>query len=281
MSGTLVLVATPIGNLADLSPRAVEELAAAALICCEDTRRTGRLLAHAGITGARLRRLDDHTELAAVASVVVRLDAGERVALVSDAGTPGVSDPGARLVAAVLAAGHSVSVVPGPVAAVAALVASGLATDRFVFEGFLPRKGRERAARLHALATEPRTIVIYESPRRIGASLADLADAWGADRRAVVARELTKLHEEFVRGSLGELARWAADPPKGELVLVVAGAPLEIVTDDSILAALTAELAAGTSRRDAAAAVADILGVGRRRAYELALGIPGPVTPPS
>ncbi|MEQ8840869.1 MAG: 16S rRNA (cytidine(1402)-2'-O)-methyltransferase [Acidimicrobiales bacterium] len=282
MTGTLVLVATPIGNLGDLSPRAVEELDAAALVCCEDTRRTGRLLVHAGIGGARLRRVDDHTEMQASAEVIALLASGARVALVSDAGTPGISDPGARLVDAVLDAGHEVSVVPGPVAAVAALVASGLPTDRFVFEGFLPRKGRERRERLASIAAERRTVVLYESPNRVATALTALAEVCGGDRRAVVARELTKLHEEFVRGTLTELGEWAATTPKGEIVVVIDGAaaPAE-ATDEEILSALGAELADGGSRRDAADSVAAMLGVGRRRAYQLALGIPGGVTPPS
>ena len=282
MRGTLVLVATPIGNLGDLSPRAVEELAGAALVCCEDTRRTGRLLVHAGVADARLRRVDDHTERRAVAEVVDLLAAGSRVVLVSDAGTPGISDPGARLVDAVLDAGFEVSVVPGPVAAVAALVASGFATDRFVFEGFLPRKGRERGRRLAEIATERRTVVVYESPNRIGATVEALAEVCGADRRATVARELTKLHEEFVRGTLAELAEWAATTPRGEIVLVIEGAPgPDDATDDEILAALRGRLSEGVSARDAADSVAAELGVGRRRAYQLTLGIPGGVTPPS
>jgi len=282
VTGALVLVATPIGNLGDLPPRAVEEFLAAALICCEDTRRTGRLLAHAGVDGARLRRVDDHTEARAAAEVIDLIAAGQRVVLVSDAGTPGVSDPGARLVDAVLDAGHDVTVVPGPVAAVAALVASGLPTDRFVFEGFLPRKGRERTLRLQAVAAEPRTVVLYESPNRIAATLGALAEVCGPERRATVAREITKLHEEFVRGSLVELAAWASDTPKGEIVLVVEGAPPpEEASDDEVVEALRAELAGGSSARDAADAVAAALGVGRRRAYQLSLGIPGGVTPPS
>jgi 16S rRNA (cytidine1402-2'-O)-methyltransferase len=280
--GTLVLVATPIGNLGDLSQRAIEELGSASLVCCEDTRRTGRLLAHAGIAGSRLRRVDDHTEAAAIADVLLRLGAGERVALVSDAGTPGVSDPGSRLVVAAIDAGHAVTVVPGPVAAIAALVASGHPTDRFVFEGFLPRKGRERQDRLAAIATERRTVIIYESPRRIEATLKALEAACGGDRRATVAREITKLHEEFARGTLSELVTWAATPRKGEMVLVVEGAPAPPeATDDMIVDALRAELADGSSRRDATDTVVRILGVGHRRAYGLALGIRGAVTPPS
>ncbi len=280
--GALVLIATPIGNLGDLSSRAAEELATASLICCEDTRRTGRLLAHLGLTGRRLRRVDDHTEAAEVDDVAARIGAGQRVALVSDAGTPGISDPGARLVAGVIAAGHPVTVVPGPVAAVAALVASGAVTDRFVFEGFLPREGRERRRRLAEIATESRTVVLYESPKRIGSMLEALIEVCGGDRRATIAREITKLHEEFVRGSLAELSDWAATPPKGEIVVVIEGAPaMPDATDEVIVAALTTELAGGASRRDATAAVAEMLGVGHRRTYELAIGIPGSVTPPS
>lgn len=282
MSGSLVLVATPIGNLADLSPRAVEALAGAALICCEDTRRTGRLLSHAGVSGVRLRRVDDHTEAASVDDVVALLAGGDDVALVSDAGTPGVSDPGSRLVAAVLEAGHEVTTVPGPVAAIAALVASGFATDRFVFEGFLPRKGDALSRRLAEIAAERRTVIVYESPKRIAATLGRLGEVAGGARRAVVAREITKLHEEFLRGTLAELADRLDGGVKGEVVLVIEGAPPAAeASDETLLAALSALLSEGVSTRDAAATVAAELDVSRRRAYELALGIPGGVTPPS
>lgn len=280
MSAALVLIATPIGNLGDLTPRAVEELRRVNLVCCEDTRRTGKLLAHAEIADARLRRVDNHTETAAVGEVVDRLAAGERVALVSDAGMPGISDPGARLVAAVAAAGHEVVVVPGPSAVVTALAGSGFSGERFVFEGFLPRKGGERSARLAAIAAERRTVVFYESPKRIGATLAELASVCGPERRAVVGRELTKRHEEFVRGELGELAEWGDRAVKGEIVVVVEGAPSVEIDDDTIRAALSAALAQGVSRRDAVATVSGDLAVGKRRVYDLALGIPGGVTPP-
>ncbi|MEM7142474.1 MAG: 16S rRNA (cytidine(1402)-2'-O)-methyltransferase [Actinomycetota bacterium] len=274
MTGALVLVSTPIGNLGDLSPRAVDALRRAALICCEDTRRTGKLLAHAGVDGVRLMRVDDHTELGAVEEVCDLLAAGHDVALVSDAGTPGVSDPGARLVAAVLDGGGRVSTVPGPVAAIAALTASGFATDRFVFEGFLPRKGGERGRRLEEIAAERRTVVVYESPKRIGATLRDLAEVAGNDRRVVVAREITKMHEEFVRGAVGDLASRFADAPKGEIVLVVEGAAAPPEADDAaIRRALADALAAGATTRDAAAAAAADLGVPKRRAYDLALAM--------
>lgn len=268
---TLVLVATPIGNLGDLSPRAVRELEQADVVACEDTRRTGRLLQHAGVRARKLLTVNDHTEAAAVSEVLRRLELGERVAVVTDAGTPGISDPGERLVRAAAREGHEVVVVPGPSAAIAALVASGLPTGRFVFEGFLPRRGSARAERLRALATEPRTVVLYEAPHRIARTLIDLRDAFGADRRVAIARELTKLHEEVWRGTLGEAVEWAASEPPGEMVVVVEGAPEpEEATDDEIRDALAAELDGGASVRDAAAAVASELGVARRRAYALA-----------
>jgi 16S rRNA (cytidine1402-2'-O)-methyltransferase len=276
--GRLVLVATPIGNLGDLSPRAVEVLAGAALVCCEDTRRTGRLLQHAGVTGARLAVCNEHTEGARIGEVLDVLGAGGDVAVVTDAGTPGISDPGERLARAVLDAGHDVTAVPGPTAFVPALVTSGLPAGRFVFEGFLPRAGKARRERLHALAGERRTIVLYEAPHRVVRTIDDLAAALGADRRVVVARELTKLHETVVRGTLGDLD---VGPPRGEYVLVIDGARPDDAPpgDDEIRAALRAELAAGASRRDAAAAVAARLGVARRVAYDLAVTEPSAPPP--
>src|SRR5436309_5422521 len=191
MGGALVLVATPIGNLSDLSPRAVEALRTADAICCEDSRRTGRLLEHAGVERrAPFLVVNDHTEAARIGEVLVRLGRGERIAVVTDAGTPGISDPGERLVRAAIATGHAVEVVPGPSAAIAALVASGLPTGRFVFEGFLPRKGSGRTARVTELGAETRTVVLYEAPHRLARTLADLAGACGPDRRVAVAREL-------------------------------------------------------------------------------------------
>ncbi len=268
---TLWLVATPIGNLDDLTPRAVAVLRDAAMICCEDTRRTGRLLQHAGIASAgRLRVANEHTERDRIADVLNELDEGHDVAVVTDAGTPGISDPGERLVRAAIDAGHRVSAVPGPAAAVMALVVSGFASDRFVFEGFLPRSGRERSARLADVAGEHRTVVLYEAPHRIARTLADLRDACGPDRRAAVCRELTKLYEEVVRGPLGELD---VGEPRGEYVVVVEGASIDTgaVDDDAIRVALRAELAAGASKRDAVAAVATGLAVPKRRVYALAI----------
>ena len=276
MSGSLVLVGTPIGNLGDLSTRAVEALASADLVCCEDTRRTGRLLAHAGVNGARLRRVDEHTEAEACDEVCELLTAGATVAVVSDAGMPALTDPGARLVAAAAAAGHTVTVVPGPSAGLAALAVSGLPTTRFCFEGFLPRKGRARAERLEQIAREHRTTVLYESPHRLRSCLTDLAEACGPLRRAAVARELTKLHEELVRGSLVELCEWSEGPVKGEVVVVIEGAQKADTeaTDEELRAAVEALVADGVSRRDAAASAAAAHGVSRRRVYNLVVERP-------
>ena len=272
-AGGLILVATPIGNLGDLSPRAATTLAAADVVACEDTRRTGRLLQHAGVDGARLLRVDAHTEDRVAARIVTHLDEGRTVAMVTDAGTPGISDPGERLVRRVLDAGHRVSVIPGPTAPVAALVASGLATNRWCMEGFLPRKGIDRVARLAELEVEERTIVLLESPRRLGATLGDLAGALGGDRSVAVARELTKLHEEMWRGTLAGAVDHYVEAPKGEVVIVVAGAPPPDEPDDQrVLAVVTEARSGGASTRDAAEEAVRRLGVSRRRAYRLALG---------
>ena len=272
-AGGLILVATPIGNLGDLSPRAATTLAAADVVACEDTRRTGRLLQHAGVDGARLLRVDAHTEDRVAARIIAHLDEGQTVAMVTDAGTPGISDPGERLVRRVLDAGHRVSVIPGPTAPVAALVASGLATNRWCMEGFLPRKGSDRVARLAELGVEERTIVLFESPRRLAATLGDLAGALGGDRSVAVARELTKLHEETWRGTLAGAVDHYVEAPKGEVVIVVAGAPSADEPDDQrVLAVVTEARSGGASTRDAADEAVRRLGVSRRRAYRLALG---------
>lgn len=268
----LVLVGTPIGNLGDLSPRAVEALTAADAICCEDTRRTGRLLQHAGVPRTPLIVVNDHTEDAAVTGVLARLAAGERVAVVSDAGMPGISDPGEHLVRAAVDAGHAVEVVPGPSAAVTALVLSGLPAGRFAFEGFLPRKGSGRSERLAEVAVERRTVVLYEAPHRLARTLADLAGVCGADRPVALGRELTKLHEEVWRGTLGGAVDWAtAHEPRGELVVVLEGAPApQAASAEDIEAAVRTHLATGATARDAASAVAAELGVPKRTAYEIA-----------
>jgi 16S rRNA (cytidine1402-2'-O)-methyltransferase len=272
--GRLVLVGTPIGNLGDLAPRAVAALAAAHVVCCEDTRRTGKLLQHAGVRAASLKVVNDHTEAAAVTDVVARLGRGEVVAVVSDAGMPGISDPGERLVAAAVEAGFAVEVVPGPSAAVTALVVSGLPAGRFAFEGFLPRKGSGRTERLAALAGERRTVVLYEAPHRVARTLADLAEACGPDRPVALARELTKLHEETWRGTLAAAVRHVAEvDPRGEYVVVLGGAPAPAeVTDAAIERALLDARAHGATTRDAVAEVTAALGVPKRRVYGLATG---------
>jgi 16S rRNA (cytidine1402-2'-O)-methyltransferase len=269
----LILVGTPIGNLGDLPPRAIEALVAADAICCEDTRRTGRLLQHAGVPRTPLVVVNDHTEEGAVDGVLARLAAGERVAVVSDAGMPGLSDPGERLVRAAIDAGHVVEVVPGPSAAITALVASGLPAGRFAFEGFLPRKGSGRSQRLADVADERRTVVLYEAPHRLARTLADLAAVCGPDRRVALGRELTKLHEEVWRGTLGEAVAWATShEPRGELVVVLEGAPAPPPpTGDDLESAVQARLDAGDTARDAATAVAVRLGVPKRAAYEVAV----------
>jgi 16S rRNA (cytidine1402-2'-O)-methyltransferase len=267
--GVLHLVATPIGNLGDLAPRAVEVLRSAALVCCEDTRRTGRLLHHAGIRAERLAVCNEHTEPSRIADVLEVLSSGRDVAVVTDAGTPGVSDPGERLARAAIDAGFRVSAVPGPVAAVTALVVSGLPTARFVVEGFLPRAGRERAERLAEIADEPRTVVLYEAPHRITRTLRDLADACGPDRPVAVARELTKLYEEVVRGTLGTID---VGEPRGEYVVVLGGAPRASTPpdDDAVRRALRDAMAAGATRRDAVTDVAKRLGLPKRIVYAIA-----------
>ena len=271
VTGSLVLVGTPIGNLGDLSPRAVEALAAADLVCCEDTRRTGRLLEHAGLRGVRLRRVDEHTEAGAVTDVLELLASGASVAVVTDAGMPALTDPGGRLVAASAVAGHTVTVVPGPSAGLAALAISGLPAGRFCFEGFLPRKGKARAERLEQIAREGRTTVVYESPHRLRSCLEDLAEVCGPSRRGVVARELTKLHEEVARGSLADLCEWAAGPVKGEVVIVIEGAgeAATEATDDELRVAVESLVAAGASRKDAVEATAAAHGMSRRQLYNL------------
>ncbi len=274
MSGALVVVGTPIGNLGDLSPRAVEALRTADVIACEDTRRTRALLTAAGLSGAgRLMAVHDRNEAAQIRPLLERLAAGQRVAVVTDAGMPGLSDPGERLVAAAADAGFVVEVVPGPSAVLAALVASGLPAARFCFEGFLPRKGRARAQRLSELLTEPRTTVIFESPHRVAETVGALAAVLGGERRIAVARELTKRFEEIWRGTLAEAVdTMAQSEPRGEYVLVVDGAPEpEAATDDDVEAALRVRLGAGVPTREAVAEVAADLAVPKRQVYEIAL----------
>ncbi len=273
MTGRLVLVATPIGNLGDLSPRAVEALDDADVVACEDTRRTGKLLAHAGVNAPRLLVVNEHTEAAGAAEIAELVADGNTVVLVSDAGTPAVSDPGSRVVKAVIDAGADVEAVPGPSAALAALVVSGLPTERFCFEGFLPRKGRHRADRIAELSLEPRTMVLFEAPHRLVRTLDDLTAALGGDRAVAIVREQTKLHEEIWRGTLAQaVARANGTEPRGEHVVVVAGCPDPAPPSESqIRSALEEKLTDGLSRRDAAAAVAADLGMSRRAVYQISL----------
>ena len=271
-AGRLEVIATPIGNLADLSERARLGLAAADLIAAEDTRRTRALLQSLGLARP-LVSLHAHNETERLPELLARLAAGERVALVSDAVTPLLSDPGVALVRAAADAGLEVSIIPGPSAVTAALAVAGLPTERFCFEGFLPAAERERRVRLGELATEPRTLVLFEAPHRIVASLADLASIFGADRPAAIARELTKLHESVYRGTLGELAARAhgdANLQRGEITLVVQGAPAaRAATDESLLRRAVALLARELPPGKAAAIAAQLAGAKRSDAYAL------------
>ncbi|KEZ78513.1 16S rRNA (cytidine(1402)-2'-O)-methyltransferase [Salinisphaera hydrothermalis] len=276
-AATLSIVATPIGNLDDMSARAREVLAAADVIAAEDTRHSRRLMSHLGV-GTPLISLHEHNESARIDQIIERLAAGEHVALISDAGTPLISDPGYALVAAVRAAGHAVVAVPGPCAVIAALSVAGLPTDRFVFEGFLPSKPGARRARLEALAEEPRTVVCYESSHRIVATAADLAERFGM-RQLVLARELTKLHEQSVALAAAELPAWlAADDNRrrGEFVLVIAGAPEPQSRPREIsLDALLAELLPLAGTKKAATIAARLTGTARNAAYQRALELAG------
>ncbi len=274
MVGTLFVVATPIGNLGDISPRAVETLKAADRVAAEDTRRTGALLSHLGISRP-LVSLHSHNEARQVSGLMARLEAGESVALVSDAGTPLISDPGFPLVRAARQKGVPVVVLPGPSAVVAALSVSGLPCERFCFEGFLPARASARRERLRLLAGESRTLVFYESPHRIADFVEDASTCLGVDRPVFVARELTKLHEEGFFGTLGEAAVWlAADDNhrRGEFVVIVGGAERdseENVDEDRLLHALSKVL----SVKDASRVAAEVLGRPRKQLYQRLLAI--------
>jgi 16S rRNA (cytidine1402-2'-O)-methyltransferase len=271
--GALTLVATPIGNLGDLSPRAVEALGAADVIACEDIRHSRKLLAHAGVTAHRVIAVHDHNESDQVRTILSLLERGKQVAMITDAGMPGISDPGQRVVAAVASAGYAVGVVPGPSAFVAALVISGLPTHRFAFEGFLPRKGSERSRRLATIGEAGCTTVLYEAPHRLTRTLNDLMETCGPLRRVVLVRELTKLHEEVWRGTLASaVERLGETPARGEYVIVLSSAPPRgPVDDDTITSALKTRLATGEDRRTAIAEVASALAVPKRRVYDLAV----------
>jgi 16S rRNA (cytidine1402-2'-O)-methyltransferase len=274
-AGRLEVVATPIGNLGDLSSRAREVLATADLIAAEDTRRTAQLLNAIGVAG-QLISLHDHNEEARIEPLLQQLQAGKVIALVSDAGTPLLSDPGFGLVRAAAAAGIEVRAVPGASAVTAALSVAGLATDRFAFEGFLPSRAGERRALLARLAAEARTLVFFEAPHRIAAALADLARSFGDERAAVVTRELTKMHESVYRGTLGELCALARDDgdfARGEITVVVAGAAPQRATsgDTELLTRALQLLLQELPPARAAAIAAQLAGTRRSEAYELAL----------
>jgi 16S rRNA (cytidine1402-2'-O)-methyltransferase len=265
----LHIVATPIGNLGDLSARAADTLRGADLVLVEDTRVTAKLLSHIGAR-VPMRRYDDHATESDRESVLASL-ADKAVALVSDAGTPLISDPGYKLVRAARAAGHAVHSIPGPCAAVAALTLAGLPTDRFLFLGFLPAKGKARTDAIREVAQVRATLLLYESGPRLGAALASLAEQLG-DRQAAVAREITKLHEECVTGTLGELARrYSEAPPRGEIVIVVGPPPEAAAATDADLDAALGDALGRLSPSRAAAEVAEQLGLPRKRVYARAL----------
>jgi len=273
--GRLVLVGTPIGNLGDISPRAAAVLRDADVIAAEDTRRTRALLTHLGIpAGRRLQAVHSQNEAARARELCRAIATGATVAVVTDSGMPSVSDPGERLVRAALRQGLNVEVVPGPSAVLSALVLSGLPTGRFVFEGFLPRKGTARSDRLYTIGREERTVVLFEAPTRVTATLRDLVEVCGPARRVAVARELTKVHEEVWRGTLeGAVLHFEEHHPRGELVIVLEGrAPAEVAPGDDVLAeAARKELQAGRSTREAADRIAHQYNVSRRRAYDAVL----------
>jgi len=271
--GQLVLVATPLGNLGDLSRRALELFETANVIYCEDTRHSRTLFsAHDIALRGRLHSLHQHNEAAQCAQIVARVQVGELVVLISDAGTPGISDPGSRVVAAVIDAGLVVTTAPGPSAVVAALTISGLPTERFIMEGFLPRKAGERARFYEQWSREERTVIFYESPQRLKNVVRELADLY-PNRRVAIAREMTKLHEEVLRGTLVEVAATLQDRDVlGEIVVVLEGVTFTPeVDDDAVRAALVEQIDAGASTRDAVDYVAELLDVTRREVYQLAL----------
>jgi 16S rRNA (cytidine1402-2'-O)-methyltransferase len=267
----LYLVSTPIGNLADTTLRAISVMARAGKLYCEDTRQSAKLLQRYGIH-QRMETYHEHNAERERPRILDSLSSGVSVALISDAGTPLISDPGYKLVRDAAKAGHAVFAVPGPSAILAGLVGSGLPTDSFHFAGFLPPKAGARQSRIATLAVVPGTIVLFEAPGRLAACLADLASGLG-ERPAVVARELTKLNECYHRGPLSELASWALGAEvRGEIVVLV-GPGEAVVVDDAVIAAALAEALAGSTVRDAAAAVAVRLGVPRRRVYDIAIAI--------
>jgi len=270
-TGRLILAATPLGDTGDASPRLVAGLATAAVIAAEDTRRLRRLCADLGVTpSGRVVSFFEGNETARVPALLDALRDGSDVLVVTDAGMPAISDPGYRLVAAAVAAELTVTVLPGPSAVTAALAISGLPVDRFCFEGFLPRRAGERRRALAALAGESRTVVFFEAPHRLAATLLALVEAFGPDRPAAVCRELTKTYEQIRRGTLRELAEWAAGDVRGEITLVVGGAPAVAsnAKPAELAAAVADHEAAAESRKDAIAAVARAYGLPKRVVYD-------------
>ncbi|SEQ56326.1 16S rRNA (cytidine(1402)-2'-O)-methyltransferase [Streptomyces radiopugnans] len=272
MSGTLVLAGTPIGDTADAPPRLAAELEGADIVAAEDTRRLRRLTQALGVRiSGRVVSYFEGNEAARTPELADALSEGSRVLLVTDAGMPSVSDPGYRLVAAAVERGIRVTAVPGPSAVLTALALSGLPVDRFCFEGFLPRKTGERLARLRESAGERRTLVYFEAPHRLAAALAAMAQAFGADRRAAVCRELTKTYEEVRRGTLGELAAWAEEGVRGEITVVVEGAPAEApgtVDAAELVRRVAVREAAGERRKEAIAEVAREAGLPKREVFD-------------
>jgi 16S rRNA (cytidine1402-2'-O)-methyltransferase len=279
MTGRLVLGGAPLGQPGDVGPRLRDIMATADVLAVEDTRRLHRLAADLEVTfTGRLVSFYESVEQARLPGLVAAMQDGATVLLLTDAGMPSVSDPGYTLVRAAIEAGIHVTSVPGPSAVVTALAVSGLPTDRFTFEGFLPRKGGERRSALGALAAEPRTMVFYESPHRLAEALVDAAGAFGADRSAAVCRELTKTHEEVRRGTLGELAEWAGEGVRGEITLVVAGAVAGPVSMSpaELAAEVAAEEAAGADRKEAIRTVVTRTGLPRRVVYDAVVAAKAP-----
>jgi 16S rRNA (cytidine1402-2'-O)-methyltransferase len=270
--GVLVLAATPIGDPRDAAPRLAEEIATADVVAAEDTRRLSRLCSALGISpGGSVLSYHEHNEASRTPELLERLVAGERVVVVTDAGMPSVSDPGYRLVSAAIEAGVRVTCVPGPSAVLMALAVSGLPVDRFAFEGFPSRKAGERLRALQALAGERRTMIFFEAPHRLEATLAAMATAFGDDRPAAVCRELTKTYEQVRRGGLRELAQWAAEGVRGEITVVVGGAPEVAADPASALRAVQERVAEGERLKDVTADVAAATGLSRKDLYNAAL----------
>jgi 16S rRNA (cytidine1402-2'-O)-methyltransferase len=273
--GTLYVVGTPIGNLEDITFRAVRILQTVDIIAAEDTRHTGKLLQHFQVKTPQVS-YHEHNRTSRIPELLEHLISNKAIALVSDAGMPGISDPGYELVKACIEAGISVVPIPGASAAITALSAAGLPTDRFVFEGFLPAKSQQRQEHLESLQTESRTLIFYESPHRLRDTLQDLAEVWGSDRQIVLGRELTKLYEEFWRGTIAEaIAHYGQREPQGEYTLVVAGIPASRpqLTEEELKAELKQLISQGISRSQASRQLAKFTSLPRRQLYQLALSI--------